>query len=316
VTMERCGPDLTKLAGELERPPLADPGRFRPPVGPGGPRPRPDRPDGPDRVPGGAEQGIGPARLVADIGLHRVPSGLEPGIVTAHDLEDTRLLVGLDDTRLLVGLDDTLLSHPGGLAGAPFAGDAHCEVFTAWDVASREEWLRARLELRFPVWVGLAASRPADARRQPGGRVLGVRGQLPALTYRYSTDPIGTADFTVQADGPLAALASGANREWLQQLLTDHARALVGNDPDPHRAREDAPLRYAYGIDPVSLIPEGFAPYAILGMHATHWSGETPAPLDDVPPTLSLETFGPSPDTLHLAVRFRLAENVLDKLTG
>jgi hypothetical protein len=51
-------------------------------------------------------------------------------------------------------------------------------------------------------------------------------------------------------------------------------------------------------------------------MHPTHWSGETPPPLNDVPPTLALETFGPSPDTLHLAVRFRLAENVLNKLTG
>ncbi|HEY6414644.1 MAG TPA: hypothetical protein VIX41_00345, partial [Acidimicrobiales bacterium] len=240
-------------------------------------------------------------------GLHRVPSGLEPGLVTAHDLEDTRLLVELDNVHF---------SHPGGPAGMPFGGDAHCEVVTAWDVASREEWLRARLELRFPVWVGLAASNPADARRQPGGRVLGVRGQLPALTYRYGTEPVGRADFTVWADGPLAALASGANHAWLQQLVTDHARALVGNDPDPHRAREDAPLRYAYGVASPSLTPEGFAPYAILGMHPTHWSGETPSPLDDRPPTLALETFGPSNDRLNLAVRFRLAENVLNKLTG
>jgi len=298
VMMERCGPDLTKLAGGLDRPPLSDPGRFRPPVGPGGPDPRPDGPDG-----------IGPSRLVADIGLHRAPSGLEPGLVTASDLEDT---------RLLVGFDDVLFSHPGGPAGMPFAGDAHCKVVPAWDIASREELLRARLELRFPVWVGLAASRPDEARRQPGGRVLGVRGQLPALTYRYGTEPVGAADFTVEASGPLAALASGVNRTWVQQLLTDHARALVGNDPDPHRAREEAPLRYAYGIHvpTLTLSPEGFSPYAILGMHANHWSGETPPPPEDTPPTLALETFGPSSDTLHLAIRFRLAENVLNKLTG
>ena len=193
VTVERCGPDLTKLGGQIDRPPLDDLGRFRPPAGPGGPRPRPD--DTP--------------LVGVETGFHRVPSALEPPLPTARALEDT---------RFVTGLEGALFAHPGGPAGAPFAGDAHCEVVTAWDVAAREEWLRARLELRFPVWVGLANAGPFGRRVLAGSDALGARAVLPVFTYRFGLEPLGPGTFTVAADGPLAGLAAGENRAWLQEL--------------------------------------------------------------------------------------------------
>lgn len=240
-----------------------------------------------------------------ETGFHRVPSALEPSLLTARALEDT---------RFVTGLEGALFAHPGGPAGAPFAGDAHCEVVTAWDVAAREEWLRARLELRFPVWVGLANAGPFGRRVLAGGDALGARAVVPVVTYRFGLEPLGPGTFTVAADGPLAGLAAGENRAWLQELLANHVRALMGNDPDPHREREDAPLFYAYGQIGPALMPENFTPYAILGMHPDFWTGPSPPRPDETPPHLSLETFGPSADVLHLAVRFRLAETMLDKL--
>jgi hypothetical protein len=293
VTVERCGPDLTRLAGELQQPPLVEPGDFRPPAGPTGPRPGPGRP------------------LDVEIGFTRAPNALEPSIVTANALEATRLRVPATDG-----------ANPfGGVHLSPLRGigtDAHCEVVSAWEVMDREVWLRARLELRLPVFVGFANSEPRPSTGLPGRHLLGTRARLPILTYRFDVEPIAPLDpAAIEAAGPLAGLAEGANRAWLADLMANHALALVRNSADRHRLRDDNRLRYAYGFNArgQSLSPEGFTPYAILAMHPTHWGGSAPPPLTDrEPPHLTLETFGANPAALNLAIRLTASESLLDKL--
>jgi hypothetical protein len=300
VNVERCGPDLTRLAGELERPPLDDPGRFRPPVGPGGPRPRTDQPIGVD----------------IEVGFRRVPNALEPTIVTAATLEQARVRFGggnASGSGDLLDIEGALFSRLG--FGGGFAGDAHCRVITAWDVKAREEWVNARFELRLPVFVGFGNFGPTDSTHLPGANLLGARAYLPILTYRFGTDPISTGPFTLQAAGPLAGLAQGENRGWIENLMANHALALVKNSPDQHRMREDNPLRYAYGLRPnLVLDPENFEPYVILAMHPSHWSGAVPRDLRDRNlPNLRFETFGSS-DALNLAINLFVGESLLDKL--
>ncbi len=307
VQMERCGPDLTRLAGELDRPPLDDPGRFRPPLGPGGPRPRPD--GGPLRAGG----------IDVEVGFRRVPHGLEPAIVTATDLAAARVRYGGGDggngSGDLLNVEGALYARPG--FGGVFAGDADCDIISAWDVRSRELWLDAGIELQLPVFVGLANHGPTDPVRLHDERLLGARARLPILTWRFGTDPVGTGPFSLQVSGPLAGLAQGGNAAWLRTLLLNHARALVGNSTDPHREGQGSPLRYAYGFnsDTIQLEPEGFRPYAIVALHPTYWSGATPpAVTDPNPPDLRLETFGPDPENLSLAINLFVTESVLGRL--
>lgn len=57
----------------------------------------------------------------------------------------------------------------------------------------------------------------------PGANLLGARADLPILTYRFTTDPVAIGPFTIETGGPLAALSEGANREWLEALMANHA---------------------------------------------------------------------------------------------
>lgn len=295
VAVERCGPDLTRLAGELERPPLSDPGRFRPPVGPGGPRPEPGRPSG----------------MEVETGFRRVQNPLEPTIVTASTLEDARI-------RSAASTDGGgLLDLPGvhfSRAGLGGAYDAHCRVVTAWDVVDREVWLSARLELRLPVYLGFGNVAPDPSTNLPGAHLLGTRAGLPILTYRFATEPVTPiGPFSIEASGPLAGLAEGRNRAWLETLMANHALAQVGNSTDRRRQRDDSPLYFAYGAGGTAvLLPENFPPFLFLAMHPTHWSGSVPPPVTDQnPPYLGLRTFGTNPDALNLAVNLYITENLL-----
>lgn len=182
VTMERCGPDLTRLAGGLRRPPAGDP--FRPPTGPSEPRPRPDR----------------PTTLDVESGFRRVADPLEPRILSAAALEGARVRSGLSgDAGIPLDIAGALFSRPG--FGGGFAGDAHCEVVTAWDVRDRQIWLDARFELRFPVFLGFGNAGPADTVRLPGAGRLGLRARLPILTYRFDAEPVATP--TPRVPGPV-----------------------------------------------------------------------------------------------------------------
>jgi hypothetical protein len=299
VNVERCGPDLTRLAGELERPRLGDPGRFRPPAGPGEPRPRPDQP-----------------AFDVEVGFERVPNTLEPAIITATALEHSRVRVGNGNSNghgsgELLDIEGALFARPG-FGGAGF--DSHCRVITAWDVKEREVWLNARLELRLPVFLGFGNHGPEQTLRDHD--FLGIRAHLPILTYRFGTEPVSITELTLQAAGALAGLAQGENPGWLARLLADHALAIVRNSSDRHRLGEHNPLRYAYGIRTRVLQPENFEPLIILAMHPTHWTGADPRPLTDRnPPDLRFETFGSSPDSLNIAINLFLTESLLDKFT-
>jgi hypothetical protein len=295
VTMERCGPDLTRLAGGLRRPPAGEP--FRPSTGPSEPRPRPDR------------------RTTLDVesGFRRVADPLEPRILSAAALEGARVRAGLSgDAGIPLDIAGALFSRPG--FGGGFAGDAHCEVVTAWDVRDRQIWLDARFELRFPVFLGFGNAGPANTVRLPGAGRLGLRARLPILTYRFDAEPVATGPFEFHADGPLAGVGQGSNREWLERLMADHALALVRNSADLHRSRPDSQLRYAYGVRS-RLSPDGYEPYVVLAMHPTHWSGPAPPDIADrEPPYLAFTTFGPNPEALNLAVNLFVVESLLDKL--
>ena len=224
VLMERCGPDLTRLAAEPEGP-AGRLGRFRPPTGPSDPRP--DQPA--DR----------PLITEAEIGFRRIAGGAAAPVLTARALEDTRLRYGLQrEGDLAIDPARLLFSSLGG-GGAFTPGDAHCRVITAWDVKAREDWLKARIELRFPVYLGFATFGPGQPPRPPAGRRLGARADLPFLTYRFDSEPIATSALELEAAGPLAGLADGENRPWLERLLADHALALVRNSADLHRQRDD-----------------------------------------------------------------------------
>jgi hypothetical protein len=300
VMMERCGPDLTRIAAEPEGP-AGRLGRFRPPAGPNGPRP--DQPS--DR----------PLLVDAEIGFRRVEAGGGPAVLTARALEDTRLRYGrggeddvnIDPTRLL-------FSRLGGGGLSPT--DAHCRVITAWDVKSREDWLSARVELRFPVFLGFANFSPREPVRLPGARRLGARADFPILTYRFASDPMSTETVEFTAGGPLAGLGEGENRPWLERLLANHALALVRNSTDRHRRRsDDLYFAYGYGTESLVLQPENFRPYLILGMHPGHWSGVAPANVSDqAPPFLAFNTFGAAGQALNLAIDLFLTDSLLDKL--
>jgi hypothetical protein len=302
VQMERCGPDLTRLAAEPDGP-AGRLGRFRPPTGPGDPRT--DQPS--DR----------PLITEAEIGFRRIPGGATAPVLTARALEDTRLRYGLGrESDLAIDPARLLFSSLGG-GGAFTPGDAHCRVITAWDVKAREDWLKARIELRFPVYLGFASFGPGQPPRPPAGRRLGARADLPFLTYRFDSEPIATSALELEATGPLAGLAEGQNRSWLERLLADHALALVRNSVDLHRLREDNRLYYAYGIgsDLLNFSPEGFRPYVFLGMHPSYWSGANPpGPDDRTPPFLAFNTFGADGQALNLAIDLFLTESLLDKL--
>jgi hypothetical protein len=298
VLVERCGPDLTKLIGELERPRFGDLGRL--PVGPDEPRPRPDRPIG----------------IEVEAGFQRVPAALEPLIITANTLEKTRVRFVTDaGNTSLFDIEGAQLYRPGFVGG--FAGDAHCRVVTAWDVKDREVWLNARLELRLPVFLGFGNTGPFDGKPLPGAKLVGARAHLPILTYCFRTDPISTGPFTLQTAGPLTGLAQGGNRTWIEGLMMKHALALAKNSTDRHR---DNPPRYAYGVayglsgGLLQLQPEGFVPYTFLAMHPTHWSSVVPPAVTDSPPFLAMETFGSNPNALSLAINLFVVESLLDKL--
>jgi hypothetical protein len=306
VQMERCGPDLTRLAAEPDGP-AGRLGRFRPAPGTGDPRP--DQPS--DRPPLITE---------AEIGFRRVEDGAVQPVLTARALEATRLRYGLADGGSDIDPARLLFSSFGGGVFTP--GDSHCSVITAWDVKGREDWLKARIELRFPVFLGLLNFGPGQAPRPPAGRRLGARVDLPFLTYRFDSEPIATSALALEASGPLAGLAEGENRPWLEALLANHALALVRNSADVHRLRPDRlnpdnPLFYVYGVGSRLLVfsPEDFRPYVLLGMHPTHWSGANPPERGDrSPPFLAFNTFGAEGQALNLAIDLFLTESLLDKL--
>jgi hypothetical protein len=232
-------------------------------------------------------------------------------ILTASALEAHRLRVGI--TGDIANLDRVLLSHAG--RGGALGVDAHCRVVTAWDVRSRETWLSAHVELRFPVFVGFADWFPGHA-ALPGEHRLGLRAHLPVLSYRFGTEPVSPGAVRIEAAGPLEGLALAENREWLETLMRNHALALVRGSDDPHRLGNGNPLYYAYGVGgTLKLEPEALVPSLVLAMHPSHWGEDPPREVDDrTPPYLALRTFGSNPDALDLAVSLTISENLLGAL--
>jgi hypothetical protein len=290
--------DITRLIAEIAEGGFGGPTLppERPPAGPDGPRPRPD---------------LGP-QISVDTGFRRLTgpgAGRSGGLITSRDLEDARVRISFPAGAGRQSGPRILFSPGprGGFGPSARGGDFLCQRVLGWDVKDREVWLRARRQVRVPVFFGIGDRIQLSANSRSTFRFL------PLLTYRFDigeSSHIGALE--IEASGPLAGMDIGANRLWLEQLMIAHAFTLLTGPGARYRRTSQNGLNYAYGATiGTSLTPENFVPRLLLAMHPNHWSTGNPPVDDPMVPFLALETFGANPDLLNLAVKFFLDENIL-----
>jgi hypothetical protein len=291
ITYEMCE-DLTRIADWLDQ-------GFGPPITPLDPA---------DPVPPWAE-GIVRVRRTGPTQLGDVGPAISPAVLDA-------LSKAVEDPRLPgnPGLPAGVIASPargiGGLQGniGRFGHTVACTLVTSWDKTGMENWLQARLTVTVPVLFGM------------GGLFLDEPRFLPPLSFRIDPSRATVGELVASApEGPLAGLLQGANRTWLRDLMANHAIALLNSDRAAYRTGHPQMrgLNYAYGPSPsLALQPEGFLARAFMTLNRTFWSADPVAnPGEgDVPPLITVETFGGNPDRLNLAVNFNVLTNVLDRI--
>jgi hypothetical protein len=291
ITYEVCE-DLTRLAEWLDE-------GFGPPITPIDPG---------DPVPPWAD-GLVSVRRTGPTQLDAVGPAISSAVLDA-------LAKAVDDPRQPGGprLPAGVIASPArGIAGLQadigrFGHTVACSVVTSWDKKGMENWLQARLTVTVPVLFGMGNTFLADLRF------------LPPLSFRIDPSQPVIGELVASApEGPLAGLLQGNNREWLRTIMANHAISLLRSGRAAYRIGQPpqgSGLNYAYG--PVlSLLPEGFRARVFMTLHPSHWTADpdaSPPDENDVPPFITVETFGSDPDRLNLAVNFHLRSNLFDRI--
>lgn len=246
---------------------------------------------------------VGPT-LVGDVG-----PAIGPGVLDSL----ARILDGRPPAG--PGVPEGVIASPArGIAGLQdnvgrFGHTVTCHLVTSWDKKESEHWLSARLSVTVPVVFGIGNLFSDDPRF------------LPPLSYRIDPSRLVVGELDASApEGPLAGLLQGSNRKWLERILANHAISLLRSDralyrlDHPHTPR----LVYAYGPTTIApLLPEGFRARAFLALNQSHWTADpdaNPTDENDVPPFITVETFGSDPDRLNLAVNFHLITNIFNRM--
>jgi hypothetical protein len=206
------------------------------------------------------------------------------------------------------------VSSPGGgglgsQSGGP-GGLIVCRRFAGWDVADSEDWLEAQLTLRMPILFGVGDTFPNQVRL------------LPLLSYRVDTERAVVGELTASApEGPLGGLLLGPNRAWLVQTMINHGHSLLNLGRAAYSLADHSPLEYAYGptLDGIALDPDGYTPRALLALHPRFWAPdpeEPPVATHDLPPAITVHTFGTNPGAPNFAINFHVISNILRRVRG